>query len=51
MLKPDQSPSLFGQEEILTASHLTVKATVAGFGAIIVAVTLGLTVGPVGPAV
>ncbi len=47
MFKPDQSPSLFGQEEILTGSHLTVKATVAGFGAIVLAVTLGLTVGPV----
>ena len=47
MFKPDQSPSLFGQEEILTGSHLTVTATVAGFAAIILTVTLGLTIGPV----
>ena len=47
MVEPDQPPSLFAQERLLEGSKLTIKATAAGFGAIILALILGLTVGPV----
>ena len=47
MSRTDPTPALAGTQQALAASRLTVRATTAGVAAIIVAVTLGLTVGPV----
>lgn len=47
MSESDRSPSFLPREQILAGSNLSAGAIVAGVGAIVVAVTVGLTVGPV----